>query len=55
MTFEYLKRVKPAADRAEYEAKTVVAAVSIIAPLSLLIMVFQRQIVSGLTAAAVKG
>ncbi|OAN76276.1 ABC transporter permease [Jannaschia sp. EhC01] len=33
----------------------VAAAVSIIAPLFLLVMVFQRQIVSGLTAGAVKG
>lgn len=55
MTIEYLKRGKPAADRAEYDAKAVAAAVSIIAPLFLLIMVFQRQIVSGLTTGAVKG
>ena len=33
----------------------VAAAVSITAPLFLLVMVFQRQIVSGLTAGAVKG
>jgi multiple sugar transport system permease protein len=33
----------------------VAAAVSIIAPLFFLVMFFQRQIVSGLTAGAVKG
>lgn len=37
------------------QVEAVAAAVSIIAPLFLLIMVFQRQIVSGLTAGAVKG
>jgi multiple sugar transport system permease protein len=37
------------------QVRAVAAAVSIIAPLFLLIMVFQRQIVSGLTAGAVKG
>ena len=35
--------------------EAVAAAVSITAPLFLLVMVFQRQIVSGLTAGAVKG
>ncbi|MEN9011071.1 MAG: carbohydrate ABC transporter permease, partial [Yoonia sp.] len=33
----------------------VAAAVSITAPLFVMVMVFQRQIVSGLTAGAVKG
>lgn len=37
------------------QVEAVAAAVSIIAPLFLLVMVFQRQIVSGLTAGAVKG
>ena len=37
------------------QVEAVAAAVSIIAPLFLLIIVFQRQIVSGLTAGAVKG
>lgn len=37
------------------QVEAVAAAVSIIAPLFILIMVFQRQIVSGLTAGAVKG
>ncbi len=37
------------------QVEAVAAAVSITAPLFLLIMVFQRQIVSGLTAGAVKG
>ena len=37
------------------QVKAVAAAVSITAPLFLLVMVFQRQIVSGLTAGAVKG
>lgn len=37
------------------EIQAVAAAVSITAPLFLLVMVFQRQIVSGLTAGAVKG
>ncbi|MEM6460501.1 MAG: carbohydrate ABC transporter permease [Pseudomonadota bacterium] len=37
------------------QVEAVAAAVSIIAPLFLLIMIFQRQIVSGLTAGAVKG
>ena len=37
------------------ELQAVAAAVSITAPLFLLVMVFQRQIVSGLTAGAVKG
>ena len=37
------------------QVRAVAAAVSITAPLFLLIMVFQRQIVSGLTAGAVKG
>ena len=35
--------------------EAVAAAVSITAPLFLLVMIFQRQIVSGLTAGAVKG
>ncbi len=37
------------------QVQAVAAAVSIIAPLFVLVMVFQRQIVSGLTAGAVKG
>ena len=37
------------------QVEAVAAAVSITAPLLLLVMVFQRQIVSGLTAGAVKG
>ncbi|MEM8823020.1 MAG: carbohydrate ABC transporter permease [Pseudomonadota bacterium] len=37
------------------QVEAVAAAVSILAPLFLLVMVFQRQIVSGLTAGAVKG
>jgi len=37
------------------QVEAIAAAVSIIAPLFLLVMVFQRQIVSGLTAGAVKG
>jgi trehalose/maltose transport system permease protein len=37
------------------EVQAIAAAVSITAPLFLLVMVFQRQIVSGLTAGAVKG
>ena len=37
------------------QAEAIAAAVSITAPLFLLVMVFQRQIVSGLTAGAVKG
>ena len=37
------------------QVQAVAAAVSITAPLFLLVMVFQRQIVSGLTAGAVKG
>ena len=37
------------------QVEAVSAAVSITAPLFLLVMVFQRQIVSGLTAGAVKG
>lgn len=37
------------------QVRAVAAAVSITAPLFLLVMVFQRQIVSGLTAGAVKG
>ena len=35
--------------------QAVAAAVSITAPLFLLVMVFQKQLVSGLTAGAVKG
>ena len=37
------------------EVQAIAAAVSITAPLFVLVMVFQRQIVSGLTAGAVKG
>ena len=37
------------------QVRAVAAAVSITAPLFLLVMVFQRQIISGLTAGAVKG
>ena len=37
------------------EIQAIAAAVSIVAPLFLLVLVFQRQIVSGLTAGAVKG
>ncbi|MGJ8530171.1 carbohydrate ABC transporter permease [Maritalea sp.] len=37
------------------QVEAIAAAVSIIAPLFLLVMIFQRQIVSGLTAGAVKG
>jgi trehalose/maltose transport system permease protein len=37
------------------QVRAVAAAVSITAPLFLLVMIFQRQIVSGLTAGAVKG
>ena len=37
------------------QVEAVAAAVSITAPLFLLVMIFQRQIVSGLTAGAVKG
>jgi trehalose/maltose transport system permease protein len=37
------------------EVQAIAAAVSITAPLFILVMVFQRQIVSGLTAGAVKG
>jgi multiple sugar transport system permease protein len=37
------------------QIEAVAAAVSITAPLFLLVMAFQRQIVSGLTAGAVKG
>ena len=37
------------------QVRAVAAAVSITAPLFLLVMVFQKQIVSGLTAGAVKG
>ena len=40
---------------ATHEVQAIAAAVSITAPLFLLVMVFQRQIVSGLTAGAVKG
>ncbi len=41
--------------RASDQIEAIAAAVSITAPLFLLVMVFQRQIVSGLTAGAVKG
>ncbi len=37
------------------EVQAIAAAVSITAPLFVLVMAFQRQIVSGLTAGAVKG
>lgn len=37
------------------EVQAIAAAVSISAPLLVLVLVFQRQIVSGLTAGAVKG
>jgi multiple sugar transport system permease protein len=47
----YLNRETNLTDQIE----AVAAAVSITAPLFLLVMVFQRQIVSGLTAGAVKG
>ena len=40
---------------ATHEVQAIAAAVSITAPLFLLVIVFQRQIVSGLTAGAVKG
>ncbi|SVC64469.1 uncharacterized protein METZ01_LOCUS317323, partial [marine metagenome] len=40
---------------ATHEVQAIAAAVSITAPLFLLVMVFQRQIVSGLTTGAVKG
>lgn len=41
--------------RASDQIEAIAAAVSITAPLFVLVMVFQRQIVSGLTAGAVKG
>jgi len=41
--------------RASDQIEAIAAAVSITAPLFLLVMVFQKQIVSGLTAGAVKG
>ena len=41
--------------RASDQIEAIAAAVSITAPLFLLVMVFQRQIVAGLTAGAVKG
>ncbi len=41
--------------RASDQIEAIAAAVSITAPLFLLVMVFQRQLVSGLTAGAVKG
>jgi multiple sugar transport system permease protein len=41
--------------RASDQIEAIAAAVSITAPLFLLVMAFQRQIVSGLTAGAVKG
>ena len=37
------------------EVQAIAAAVSITAPLFVLVLVFQKQIVSGLTAGAVKG
>ena len=48
---QYFNRETTATDQIE----AVAAAVSITAPLFVLVMVFQRQIVSGLTAGAVKG
>ena len=48
---QFFNRETTARDQVE----AVAAAVSITAPLFLLVMVFQRQIVSGLTAGAVKG
>lgn len=48
---QFLNRDTRAADQIE----AIAAAVSITAPLFLLVMVFQRQIVAGLTAGAVKG
>jgi trehalose/maltose transport system permease protein len=48
---QYFNRETTATDQIE----AVAAAVSITAPLFLLVMVFQRQIVSGLTSGAVKG
>jgi trehalose/maltose transport system permease protein len=48
---QYFNRETTTTDQIE----AVAAAVSITAPLFLLVMVFQRQIVSGLTAGAVKG
>ena len=48
---QYFNRETTMTDQVE----AIAAAVSIIAPLFLLVMVFQRQIVSGLTAGAVKG
>ena len=48
---QFLNRETRASDQIE----AIAAAVSITAPLFLLVMVFQRQIVSGLTAGAVKG
>ena len=48
---QYFNRETTTTDQVE----AVAAAVSITAPLFLLVMVFQRQIVSGLTAGAVKG
>ena len=40
---------------ATHEVQAIAAAVSITAPLFVLVLIFQRQIVSGLTAGAVKG
>ena len=48
---QFLNSENSAAD----QIQAIAAAVSITAPLFLLVMVFQRQIVSGLTAGAVKG
>jgi trehalose/maltose transport system permease protein len=48
---QYFNRETTATD----EVQAVAAAVSITAPLFLLVLAFQRQIVSGLTAGAVKG
>ncbi|MBL8588218.1 MAG: carbohydrate ABC transporter permease [Methylobacteriaceae bacterium] len=48
---QFLNRETRAADQIE----AIAAAVSITAPLFVLVMVFQKQIVSGLTAGAVKG
>jgi multiple sugar transport system permease protein len=41
--------------RAADQIEAIAAAVSITAPLFVLVMAFQKQIVSGLTAGAVKG
>jgi multiple sugar transport system permease protein len=48
---QYFNRETTSTDQIE----AIAAAVSITAPLFVLVMVFQKQIVSGLTAGAVKG